>query len=165
MLIYLADKSCRRAHLPQQIQFSDTEMPSNELAFFLKTRYLGCLEWISRPFLFYVTSQPSTDPETMKLIPLAQQCIDTCMSLIEIISCHHRHGGIWGLLRKSFGAAVLLMMGAKRRTILHLPNDWSKWVNLSISTIHVWETGAPDLKWMRQTLERILHTDGARLMA
>ena len=149
--------------MPKQIQFSDTEMPSNELAFFLKTRFLVCLEWISRPFLFYATSQPATDPVITKILPLAQQCLDACMSLIEIISCHHRHGGIWGLLRKSFSAAVLLMVGGKRSAILKLPKDWPTWVSLSITTINVWESGASDLVWMRQTLERLSQNDGVRL--
>ena len=92
----------------------------------------------------------------MRVIPLAQQCIDTCIPLIGIISRHHRHGGIWALLRKSFSAAAFLIAASKKSTILQLPDDWRKWVNLTLTSIQIWEGGAPDLLWMRQILERML---------
>lgn len=168
----------RRAHLPHQIQFSDTEMPTNELAFFLKTRYLGCLEWITRPFLFYSTTAVAFPPglasdqcpamQLQVVTLLAQQCVDVCGSLIAIISHHHRHGGIWALLRKSFSAALLLIAAAvssaaaQRRspelatTNARPPGDWKDSVVLAIATIRRWESGVSDLSWMRQTLERLL---------
>lgn len=174
---WLTDR--RRAHLPHQIKFSDAEMPDNELAFFLKTRYLGCLEWISRPFLFYSITvaifrpDPTVDSSSAVQLQvvtlLAQQCVDVCEQLIAIVSRHHRHGGIWALLRRSFGAALLLLAaavsvtGVERRespglvTISLQPSDdWQGSVGLAIATIRKWENGVADLCWMRQVLERLL---------
>lgn len=48
----------RRTSLPPLLRFFDTEHPKNEFCFFLKTRYLNCLEWIRRPFLYYICHRP-----------------------------------------------------------------------------------------------------------
>lgn len=163
-------------------------MPPNELSFFLKTRYLSCLEWISRPFLFYSTTAPIFQPEPVATDPsspamrqqvttlLSQQCVDVCGPLIAVIARHHRHGGIWALLRRSFGAALLLLVSvmASSATVVQrrrdeedlgrpvttaspqLPDDWRESVGLAIATIRKWETGVADLCWMRRTLEKLL---------
>ncbi|KAJ2992960.1 hypothetical protein NUW58_g1989 [Xylaria curta] len=67
-----------REHLPHQIRFDDANVPQNEFALFLQTRYLCCIEWLSRPFLFYVVHQRSTRDITPQLITLAQQCVHVC---------------------------------------------------------------------------------------
>lgn len=132
-------------------------MPSNEFAFFLQTRYLGCLQWIHTPFLYYISTRADeVDPYLQKVAPLAQTCVDVSATLIGKIACHHRHGGIWALLRRSFGCAMLLVVTAKmnRPDLVHLPEEWEELLRLSISTIQVWgrDAGAGDLEWMQNFL-------------
>ncbi|KAL1856884.1 hypothetical protein VTK73DRAFT_8216 [Phialemonium thermophilum] len=171
-LAYAEELALWRAHLPRQIQFSDNEVPPNELAFFLKTRYLGCLEWLYRPFLYYMTSSPppsSSDSsgrtaapaQQMRQVvaPLAERCLLACRELITVVAQHHRHGGIWVLVRRTFNAAVLLLAGAQLWAergadgMVPLPDGWQASVQLAISTVRKWEDGAADLVRMRQILQ------------
>ena len=164
-------------------------MPHNELAFFLKTRYICCLEWISRPFLFYalqagpaIPSHPmlpadgATTGMASSVFFLAYKHLDEGVRLVDIVSRHHRHGGIWGLIRRSFGTALVLLAVAasaadKRQTApssgavpgpLRAPDDWPASVRLAIATIRHWENNVTDLQWMRRTLEHLLETTLAR---
>lgn len=135
-------------------------MPRNELSFFLKTRYLGCLEWIHRPFLFYLCHRPNDNPYIPRVLPLAQAAVDLCSLLIPLITRHHRHGGIWGLLRKSFTCSLLLVAASKtaHHGTLRLPDHWSSLVRLSIMTIEKWDSGSRDLRWMKEILETLLES-------
>lgn len=149
-----------RNHLPEQLQFSDDGMPPNELAFFLQTRYLGCLLWMHTPFLYYFsTRSDESDSCLARVAPLAQKCVDVCTALIPNIASHHRHGGIWALLRRSFGCSVLLVVAAKtnRPDLLCAPQDWEELLRLSVRTIHTWgkEAKAADLEWMGNLLLEI----------
>lgn len=147
----------RRTNLPPSLRFFDAEHPRNEFCFFLKTRYLNCLEWIHRPFLYYICHQPD-DAHASHLVPLAQHCVNICTAIIPLISKHHRHGGIWGLMRRSFGCALLLVAANEKRALLggDLPNSWRDMVRLSIETIDKWQSGTSDLHRMAQSLKDIL---------
>ncbi|KAH8881162.1 hypothetical protein GQ53DRAFT_754622 [Thozetella sp. PMI_491] len=138
----LYDELCMwRSHLPEQLQFPDHDMPANELAFLLQTRYLCSLQWIYMPFLYYISIRATdSDLYLPKVAPLAQACVDSSANLIPIIARHHRHGGVWGLLRKSFSCAITLVVARKVEMLglLTLPANWEELVQLSTETIQKW---------------------------
>ncbi|OTA91513.1 hypothetical protein M434DRAFT_397170 [Hypoxylon sp. CO27-5] len=151
------------------------ELPGNELSFFLQTRYLCVIEWLHRPFLYcllHAQPSPARALNLPPLVPLAQRNIDISCALIRLVAVHHRHGGIWGLTRRSFVCSLLLIAAARYNVRdrdlgtqvalsseqrIHLPSDWHKFVRMSINTIQRWETcGAKDLQWMGRILQGLV---------
>jgi len=174
---YFEELESWHSHLPPQLVFPNplatptgqpVDIPSNELSFFLMTRYVGVMEWIHRPFLYLVlhTTDENSLPAQSRV--LAQKTLELSATLIRLVAAQHRHGGIWGLIRRSFGAATLLISAARSIGILRnaalyptlsLPRDWVELVELSLETIRSWEGGgggANGLKRMVGILEAML---------
>lgn len=151
-----------RTHLPETLRFSDEEVPDNELALFLKTRYLGCWEWIHRPFLYYMLHQPSAATPVAAVAaahtfaPLARECLQTCSELILLTARHHRHGGVWALVRKSFGAAVMILAASKVDTLEVQVGDIPMLADTTMQMIRQWNNDSTDLTWMEQTFAQVL---------
>ncbi|OTA68009.1 hypothetical protein K449DRAFT_324441 [Hypoxylon sp. EC38] len=167
-MAYSEELESWRSHLPLQLQFpspmsdplESPELPGNELSFFLQTRYLCVIEWLHRPFLYCLLHAHPSPARALNLppsIPLAQRNIYISCALIRLIAVHHRHGGIWGLIRRSFVCSLLLIAAARYNQHIHLPSDWHKFVRMSINTIQRWETcGAKDLRWMGRILQGLV---------
>lgn len=160
------------ATLPPQLAFDrvlplrqhDHFRPSNELSFFLQTRHTGVLEWIYRPSLYIVLH---ADRPCQQHVSLASQALGAAVALIKIVAAHHRHGGIWQWLRRSFGAALTLIAAAvhsHRATLqgpsacrLDVPRDWAALVRLSMATLRDWGGGQTvDLARMEGILRDLL---------
>ncbi|KAF5013642.1 hypothetical protein FDECE_369 [Fusarium decemcellulare] len=172
--VYLQELESWHAHLPTQLAFDDPfktrpgdsiQLPSNEFSFFLLTRYVGVMEWIHRPFLYMLLHG---DGETSYLFPLAQRAVDSAAALVRLVAAQHRHGGIWGLVRRSFGAALVLTAAACHAEGIHssvvaassamitLPVDWRDLVKLSLTTIRRWESnGITDFARMYCIIQQI----------
>ncbi|KAM5360519.1 hypothetical protein ACJZ2D_013695 [Fusarium nematophilum] len=165
---YLEELRAWHSHLPVQLAFGDlfetkpgcpVQPPSNELSLFLQTRYAGVMEWIHRPLLYIVLNGKDKNPQ---LVSLAQKAVDSAAVLIRLVAAQNRHGGIWGLVRRSFGAALLLIgascLGSKSDEppdpgMVELPDDWEGLVRLSLATIRRWESsGTTDFRRMHDIL-------------
>ena len=151
------------------------------------------IEWLHRPFLYCVlhhhhssqrhppSSLPTDVPPTIAIATrkLAQRGVDASAALIRLVAAHHRHGGIWGLVRRSFGCALLLVAvatthhhhqhqhregdddddddGVEVFTCVRPPHDWARLARLAAATARRWEgPGTRDLAWMRRTLEGLV---------
>lgn len=149
--------------------------PDNELAFFLQTRSTGVLEWIYRPSLYLVLhNKDSLDhANSSRVRHYAGRAVDACVALIRLVALHHRHGGIWGLVRRSFGAALMIAAVAVRHAriadticdpehrdmTLAPPSDWVEMIELSLATIRYWSRpDTSDLIKMVNVLETALKT-------
>ncbi|KAI1414455.1 hypothetical protein F5Y13DRAFT_178751 [Hypoxylon sp. FL1857] len=182
-MAYSEELESWRNHLPFQLQFPSSmsesldipELPGNELSFFLQTRYVCVIEWLHRPFLYYILHPNSSQTQAWNQLPsasLAQQSIDGSCLLIQLVAAHHRHGGIWGLIRRSFICALLLIAVARYNLrngdlenqipppdahCIRLPPDWRRFPQMTLTTIERWEgCGAKDLQLMRKTLEGLI---------
>lgn len=147
-----------RAHLPDALKFSDQEVPDTEYSLFLKTRYLTCWEWIHRPFLYLMLHQQDIlpgDQEARVFLPLAKECLHTCAELITLVTKHHRHGGVWGLLRKCFGSALMLIAAAHSEALELQAQKVHALVQLTRDTIVRWNIDSKDLVAMAQSLTKV----------
>lgn len=175
---YVEELELWHTHLPPQLAFPSPFMsraggpvaaPSNELSFLLMTRYVGVMEWIHRPSLYVVIHASDGEPPLPQVLSLAQRGVVALATLIRLVAAQHRHGGIWGLVRRSFGAAMLLAATTRFNGVpreahhqrLTLPEDWVTLVRLSLATLQLWrKKDAGDLKRMHGILEDILQEVG-----
>ena len=148
--------SCRRRHIPPQLQFDDSNIPGTEFTFFLKGRYHWCHEWIQRPFLHYLLRHSTPGPYRAEAGIIAQMGLQSCCTLLQLFAAHHRHGALWAVLRKAFGCSLLLV-AAFKAGLPECPADWKTHVELGIETITKWEAEAEDLAFSRRVLQDILH--------
>ncbi|KAH8586028.1 vegetative cell wall protein gp1 [Bisporella sp. PMI_857] len=142
------------AHLPSQIQFTESETPNNEFSFLLRGMYFNSQEWIYRPLIYYVICQPHHDPNRYQILPLAQKMLKYCTVLIPLYEQHHRHGRTWSIARRSTGCA-LLILASVRSQIIDPFIDWKAMVRITIQTLQRWENDAKDLLWAKQVLEQL----------
>lgn len=178
--LYIEELTQWHATLPPQLAFVDFLplrdereflcRPSNELSLFLQTRYVGVLEWIYRPSLYIILDGCDVTKYGSELALMALKAVDCGVALILLVATHHRHGGIWGLVRRSFGAALLLIAVAvhnhrlsrqKEPNAVHLDisSDWVQIVELSMMTIRRWGgSDAPDLVRMVNILKTLLES-------
>ncbi|KAI1372746.1 hypothetical protein F4677DRAFT_456315 [Hypoxylon crocopeplum] len=178
---YKKDLGSWRNQLPLQLQFPGSSnsldcpgRPGNELSFFLQTRYLCVIELLYRPLLYCALHyHPSrTRVHYTDLFPLAQQSINASCILIRLVATHHCHGGTWILTRRSFGCSLLLVAVARYKFhkggpenrlsplgghCFQLPPDWLGVLRMTLASLRRWEgSGARDVQWMRETLERLI---------
>ena len=170
---YIEELEQWHAALPAQLSFpipthADLSLggiarPTNELSFFLQTRYLDVLEWIYRPALDAVLNGDPGAVGNSELIGPASQAIDCAAAMVMIVSTHHRHGGVWGLARRMFGAALVLIAVAihsrnsKQQLILPLTRGFEVYGELAITTIQRWNAdGGGDMQAMVRTLRQLM---------
>lgn len=153
-----ADLADWRKHLPEVLSFADQTVPDNELALFLKTRYLSCMQWLHQPFLYHILhSNEVVNHATGRhqCLIAAQECLQNCTDLMLLIAAHHRHGGVWALLRKSFACAVLLLAATTSPLLNPTTDDLQPLLDLTLRTIRRWNYDSVDLTWMQQTFFKI----------
>lgn len=152
-----------RSHLPGEVQFDDVGFPSNELAFFLKGRFLECHVVILQPFLYYIVHTASSTVNDNAL-RLAQECIRYCAERIRHTRIMNRHGGTWFGLRGLFASTMMLLGAALEPDHVKMPGDWPELAELAIETLHMWSPGLPDIEAMLSVLRKVYQcTKAARL--
>lgn len=147
-----------RVHLPAALQFYDEGIPNNEFALLLKTRWLSCWDWVHRPFLYFIihSAEPvNIDTERQTILSLAQECLRACAELIPLIAEHHRHGGVWVLLRRTFGCAIMIIAACASTSLDLQVAQTQHLVDMALKTISRWSYGSTELKWMEKTLTKI----------
>lgn len=174
--VYVEELEQWHAALPPQLIFANPLVaqgqgqsipaPDNELSFLLQTRFAGVSEWIYRPSLYIVLHSPRGTVHGSHILATASKAVEASATVVRLVSTHHRHGGIWGLLRRSFGASLVLMMVAMHShgesqfglmSETQPPSDWVQLVELCMMTIRRWASpGSTDLARMEEMLRKLL---------
>ncbi|KAF2658597.1 hypothetical protein K491DRAFT_592537 [Lophiostoma macrostomum CBS 122681] len=142
-----------RSHVPPPI---DQEVSDHELAHFINIRSVSCREWIHRPFLYYAIHQSRDDPYMEQALPLAERCLQCCVSLI-FQSPKHRQHGTWYVCRLSFSRALLLV-AAVRSGRFSLPHGWEEAMQIARDILHSYKGEAADLQEASNLLEMLIST-------
>src|SRR5690606_9813005 len=99
--------------------------------------------------LYYYLHHPPDTPPIPQIFNLARQEVKICAGLIRRVKYHHRHGGTWLLVRRSFRCAMLILAVVIRDGEVQPPPNWLDLVRTSIMTLGRWSSGSPDIQSMR----------------
>lgn len=141
-------------HLPPTIRPSvDPEIPSSDqLSFFLQSRFLGGREAILRPFFYYVLHH-NGGPVSQAVLSRANEYVDLTRGLIIHLRKHRRHGGIWYALRGIWGLAMIILAIVHAQIeSLPPPADWLELIRISLQMLRTWSVEAADVRQMYDTL-------------
>lgn len=141
-------------HLPIGLHSNDVEMPPNELAFFLRSRFLECQLLILQPFLYYVVHN-TTSSANAAAVQLAQDSLFYCAQSIRNAAMLNRHGGTWFALRGTFTAGMMLLAAVLDSEHLKMLEDWEKLAQSALETLRLWSSGVSDVQAMQRVLEKV----------
>lgn len=137
-------------HIPAMFAIQD-EHPSDELTFFLRSRFLDFQERIWQPFL-YIQLHADISPADREIVkPRAEKCVELMVQYVRLISIKHRHHGSWYGARQLFTRALLLLAAVQSGNV-QVPSDWTVIIELAMNNLEYWEGEAPDLKIARLAL-------------
>jgi len=126
---------------------------SDELEFMLHGRVFGFRVLLYRPFLYCAIHSTVQDAIHQAAVPLAQQCLEACVSGLKRASLH-RHHGAWYVARQSFAWAALLLAAVKSGNLV-LPYGWQEGLAIADGHLEYWEDESSDLKAARQLLSQM----------
>lgn len=143
------------SHLPANMQCVDGA-PTNDLALYLRVNYLQATEMLHRPIVYGVLHKSNFGQRHPQAISTVHRYLETCSELI--LHCRNlpRYGGMWGMLRATFGASVAILAVVVCGGGIAYPHNWRQLVELSINTLLNWSNEAPDIGWMGTVLENML---------
>ncbi|RYP91458.1 hypothetical protein DL770_002397 [Monosporascus sp. CRB-9-2] len=140
------------SHLPSSIRFDPLQPPENELSFYLQHRFLHWRENALRPLLYIALHHPSHPPR--EVLEASQESMRIASQIILTSAQHHRHGGIWFVLRRAFTCALLILAVVLRYGEAEAPQNWPVMVSTALKTLERWSPEAPDVARMRDVLDR-----------
>ncbi|KAI8675992.1 Fungal-trans domain-containing protein [Fusarium keratoplasticum] len=147
-------RSIWRFHLPAIVQFDDEQVPDNEFAFGLRSRFLEWNELLLRPILYHVLHLPSDQIALPECVELAEKAVHGCVQKIHEYQHTLRHGGSWFITRRIFGYACLVLAAARQpERRIKLPLRWGSAIRVAIQTLRFWSQDAADVRHMTSTLD------------
>lgn len=132
------------------MRYEPTTAPSNEMGFYLMSRFEEWSECVLRPLAYYALHRPAPAP----VATLAQRHMALCERCILRCAGYDRHGGTWMVLRRAFRCALVMLAAVVAGGPVKAPEAWRELVGTAIGTLRRWEGGARDLGRMRRVLER-----------
>lgn len=154
MVSFPSPQNNRSSHIPPQIDWNDSKLANDEIAYLVRNRELHIREWIHRPFLYYIIHQPPGDPYYTQALDLAQICLELCVEHLLQTSQHHRHHGTWYVARAAMARGLLIFAAAKSGKI-RLPERSGEALAMARRTLEKWSTEAPDLKRALATWDKV----------
>lgn len=154
MISFSSPQNHRSSHIPPQIDWNDSKLANDEIAYLVRNRELHIREWIHRPFLYYIIHQPPGDPYYTQALDLAQICLELCVEHLLQTSQHHRHHGTWYVARAAMARGLLIFAAAKSGKI-RLPEGSKEALVMARRTLEKWSTEAPDLKRALATWDKV----------
>ncbi|KAI8716963.1 Fungal-trans domain-containing protein [Fusarium sp. LHS14.1] len=147
-------RSIWRFHLPHIVQFDDDQVPDNEFAYGLRSRFLEWNELLLRPILYYVLHLPSDQTALPECVELAEKAVHACVQKIHEYQHTLRHGGSWFITRRIFTYACLVLAAARQpERRIKLPVRWGSAIRVAIETLRFWSQDAADVRHMASTLD------------
>ncbi|RYP48057.1 hypothetical protein DL768_005979 [Monosporascus sp. mg162] len=144
------------SHLPSSIRFDPLQPPENEFSFYLQHRFLHWRENALRPLLYIALHHPSHPPRAV--LEASRESMRIASQIILTSAQHHRHGGIWFVLRRAFTCALLILAVVLRYGEAEAPQNWPDMVGTALKTLERWSPEAPDVARMRDVLDRAFAT-------
>ncbi|KAK5047099.1 hypothetical protein LTR84_007042 [Exophiala bonariae] len=144
------------SHLPDAIRFDPIHVPETEFSFHLQTRFLEWREYTLRPLLYVYLHHPQNLP--LRVLELSQEALNISRDIILQAIHHHRHGGSWFVLRRSFSCALLILAVVVKAGEVRPPENWPQLIRVALSTLLKWESEARDVFLMRKVLENTFAT-------
>lgn len=144
-------------NLPDDLRIDGPVSKStNELGLHVRSRYLMCRTWIFRPFLYFMVHSPQSALQHHRkdVEPPAYMCLEASIELINDVTYHHRHHGIWYTVRCALGAALVILAAAQVDSFA-LPWGWQAAVQDAMRTLGMWTNESPSLKAGLDILERL----------
>lgn len=144
----------RRFHLLTIVQFDDDQVPDNEFAFGLRSRFLEWNELLLRPILYHVLHLPSDQTAPPECVELAEKAVHVCVQKIHEYQHTLRHGGSWFITRRIFADACLVLAAARQpERRIKLSVRWGSAIRVAIETLRFWSQDAADVRHMALTLD------------
>ncbi|KAF2086368.1 hypothetical protein K490DRAFT_7350, partial [Saccharata proteae CBS 121410] len=140
-------------NLPERLKRREGNAP-DELCCMASGRFEDFRERVFRPFLYLAVHNQGNEELRERVDPLVQKHLDACVAWIQQCSAHHRHHGIWYVLRQEFGIALMILAAIKSGMVREV-TTWVRIVGKIITDLEYWEDEASDIREAKMIIQEV----------